>query len=61
MYLEIDIHKRYAQMAVVDEAENIAEEIRVENVNIDDVVDSPTTRPCRRRSPVASRLICGVY
>jgi len=31
MYLGIDVHKRYAQVAVMDEAGEIAEEVRVDN------------------------------
>ncbi|RKS75998.1 transposase [Haloarcula quadrata] len=37
MYLGIDVHKRYAQVAVVDEAGEIVEEVRVENANLDDL------------------------
>ena len=37
MYLGIDVHKRYAQVAVMDEAGKIVEEIRVENANLDDL------------------------
>jgi predicted NBD/HSP70 family sugar kinase len=29
MYLGIDVHKRYAQVAVMDEAGEIVEEVRV--------------------------------
>ena len=37
MYLGIDVHKRYAQVAVMDEAGKIVEEVRVENANLDDL------------------------
>ena len=37
MYLGIDVHKRYAQVAVMDEAGKIVEEVRVENENLDDL------------------------
>jgi len=37
MYLGIDIHKRYAQVAVMDETGEIVEEVRVENANLDDL------------------------
>ncbi|MWV38843.1 IS110 family transposase [Natrialba sp. INN-245] len=37
MYLGIDVHKRYAQVAVMDEAGEIVEEVRVENTNLDDL------------------------
>jgi transposase len=37
MYLGIDIHKRYAQVAVRDEAGTIVEEVRVENANLDEL------------------------
>jgi len=37
MYLGIDVHKRYAQVAVMDEAGTIVEEVRVENANLDDL------------------------
>ena len=37
MYLGIDVHKRYAQVAVMDEAGQIVEEVRVENANLDDL------------------------
>ncbi len=37
MYLEIDLHKRYAQVAVMDQAGTIVEEVRVENANLDDL------------------------
>lgn len=37
MYLGIDIHKRYAQVAVMDEAGEIVEEVRVENANLDEL------------------------
>ena len=37
MYLGIDIHKRYAQVAVMNEAGKIVEEVRVENANLDDL------------------------
>jgi predicted NBD/HSP70 family sugar kinase len=30
MYLRIDVHKRYAQVAVMDEAGEIVEEVRVD-------------------------------
>lgn len=36
MYLGIDVHKRYAQVAVMDEAGEIIEEVRVENANLND-------------------------
>ena len=36
MYLGIDVHKRYAQVAVIDEAGEIVEEVRVENANLDE-------------------------
>jgi len=37
MNLGIDVHKRYAQVAVMDEAGEIVEEDRVENANLDDL------------------------
>jgi len=37
MYLGIDVHKRYAQVAVMDEAGEIVEEVRVENANLDNL------------------------
>jgi len=37
MYLGSDVHKRYAQVAVMDEAGEIVEEVRVENANLDDL------------------------
>jgi transposase len=37
MNLGIDVHKRYAQVAVMDEAGEIVEEVRVENANLDDL------------------------
>ena len=37
MYLGIDVHKRYAQVAVMDENGHIVEEVRVENANLDDL------------------------
>src|SRR6056297_1576317 len=37
MYLGIDVHKRYAQVAVMDEAGKIVEELRVENAKLDDL------------------------
>lgn len=37
MYLGIDVHKRYAQVAVMDEAGEVVEEVRVENANLDDL------------------------
>ncbi|SNR39397.1 IS110 family RNA-guided transposase [Halorubrum vacuolatum] len=37
MYLGIDVHKRYAQVAVMDEAGKIVEEVRVENANLDEL------------------------
>ena len=37
MYLGIDIHKRYAQVAVMGEAGEIVEEVRVENANLDEL------------------------
>jgi len=65
MYLGIDVHKRYAQVAVMDEAGEIVEEVRVENANLFDSVTlasattpstsayaSPTTR--MRRPPLGS-------
>jgi len=36
MYLGIDVHKWYAQVAVIDEAGEIVEEVRVENANLDE-------------------------
>ena len=38
MYLGIDIHKRYAQVAVMNEAGELVEEVRVDNANLDDLV-----------------------
>jgi predicted NBD/HSP70 family sugar kinase len=37
MYLGIDIHKRYAQVAVLDEDGEIDREVRVENANFDEI------------------------
>jgi len=37
MYPGIDVHRRYAQVAVIDEAREIVEEVRVENANLDDL------------------------
>jgi transposase len=37
MDLGIDIHKRYAQVAVMDDSGEIVEEIRVENANLDNL------------------------
>ena len=37
MYLGIDVHKRYAQVAVMDNAGEIVEEVRVENANLDEL------------------------
>jgi transposase len=37
MYLGIDVHKRYAQVAVMDEGGEIVEEVRVENANLDEL------------------------
>ena len=37
MYLGIDVHKRDAQVAVMDEAGEIVEEVRVDNANLDDL------------------------
>jgi len=37
MYLGIDIHKRYAQVAVLDENGKIDREVRVENANLDEL------------------------
>ena len=37
MYLGLYSHKRYAQVAVMDEAGEIVEEVRVENANLDDL------------------------
>jgi transposase len=37
MYLGIDVHKRYAQVAVMDEAGELVEEVRVENANLFDL------------------------
>ena len=37
MYLGIDIHKRYAQVAVMDENGEIEREVRVENANLDEL------------------------
>jgi transposase len=37
MYLGIDVHKRDAQVAVMDEAGKIVEEVRVENANLDEL------------------------
>ena len=42
MYLGIDVHKRYAQVAVMDEAGEIVEEVRVENANLDDLAQRYT-------------------
>ena len=33
MYLGIDVHKRYAQVAVMDEAGKIVEEVRVDSTS----------------------------
>ncbi len=37
MYLGIDVHKRYAQVAVMDEVGEIVEEVRVENANLNEL------------------------
>jgi transposase len=37
MYLGIDVHKRYAQVAVLDEDGEIDREVRVENANLDEI------------------------
>ncbi len=37
MYLGIDVHKRYAQVAVMDDTGEIVEEVRVKNANLDDL------------------------
>lgn len=37
MYLGIDIHKRYAQVAVMNEDGRIVQEVRVENANLDEL------------------------
>lgn len=37
MYLGIDIHKRYAQVAVLNENSEIEREVRVENANLDEI------------------------
>jgi transposase len=37
MYLGIDVHKRYAQVAVMDDAGEIVEEVRVENATLDEL------------------------
>lgn len=37
MYLGIDVHKRYAQVAVLDAAGELVEEVRVQNANLDDL------------------------
>ena len=37
MYLGIDIHKRYAQVAVMDENGEIDREIRVKNANLEEI------------------------
>ncbi|MFQ3293202.1 MAG: transposase [Natrialbaceae archaeon] len=37
MYLGIDVHNGYAQVAVMDEAGEIVEEVRVKNANLDDL------------------------
>ena len=36
MFIGIDVHKRYSQIAVLDENGEIVEEVRVENANLDD-------------------------
>ncbi|SFB67512.1 hypothetical protein SAMN05444422_10148 [Halobiforma haloterrestris] len=36
MYLGIDVHKRYAQVAVMGDAGKIVEEVRAENANLFD-------------------------
>lgn len=36
IYLGIDVHKRYARVAVMDEAGAIVEEVRVFDANLDD-------------------------
>jgi transposase len=37
MYIGIDVHKRYAQVAVMNHAGEIVEEVRVENANLDEL------------------------
>jgi len=37
MYLGIDVHKRYAQVAVMNQAGKIVEEVHAENANLDDL------------------------
>ena len=37
MYLGIDLHKRYAQVAVIDQAGELVEKVRVKNANLDDL------------------------
>jgi len=42
MYLGIDVHKQYSQVAVMDESGEIVEEVRVENANLDDLAQQYT-------------------
>ena len=36
MFIGIDVHKRYSQIAVLDHNGEIVDEVRVENANLDD-------------------------
>ena len=36
MFIGIDVHKRYSQIAVLDETGEVVKEVRVENTNLDD-------------------------
>jgi len=42
MNLGIDVHKRYVQVAVLDEAGEIVEEVRVEKANLDEFAQQCT-------------------
>ena len=37
MYIGIDVHKRYSQIAVLDHNGEIVDEVRVENANLEEV------------------------
>lgn len=42
MYLGIDIHKQYAQVAVMDENGEIDREVRVDNANLGEIAQEYT-------------------
>jgi len=52
MFIGIDVHKRYSQIAVLSENGEIVEEVRVESANLDDFNSTLGPKPRLKRPAI---------